>query len=67
MSRNSLPECQGTFEKVTKNGGTESFHKFVYDRVLYLDPNKLLPAFFHNQASIEEAIFGRVPKNIKFS
>ena len=36
------------FEKATKNGSTQHFHKFAFDEILYPDPTKLLPAFFHN-------------------
>ena len=34
------------FKKVIKNGGTQNFHIFIYDELLYPDPTKLLPAFF---------------------
>ena len=49
------------FEKFIKNGSTQNFHKFMYDEILYPDPTKLLPAFFHNRASVKEAIIGRIP------
>ena len=42
-----------------KNGGTQNFHKFVYDEILYPDSNKLLPAFFHNRDSVREAVIPR--------
>ena len=49
-------------EKVIKNGGTQNFHKFVYDEILNPDPTNLLPVFFHNRASAREAIFCRVSR-----
>ena len=53
---------KGYFEKFIKNGSTQNFHKFIYNEILYPDPTKLLPAFFHNRASIREAIIGRIPR-----
>ena len=45
------------FQKILKNGGTTDFHKFVFHEILYLDPTKLLLAFFNNKVSaIIEAI-----------
>ena len=34
----------------------------MYNELLYLDPTKLLPAFFHNRVSVKEAIIGRIPR-----
>ena len=53
---------KGYFEKFIKNGSTQNFHKFIYNEILYPDPTKLLPAFFHNRASIREEIIGRIPR-----
>ena len=50
------------FEKFIKNGSTQNFHKFVYDEMIYPDPTKLLPAFFHSRASVRETIIGRIPR-----
>ena len=51
------------FEKVSKNGSTQDFHKTVYDEILYPDLTKLLPVFFNNWANaIKEAILGRVQR-----
>lgn len=51
------------FENVLKNGGTQDFHKFVYNEIIYPDPTKLLLAFCNNQASaIKEIILGRVQR-----
>ena len=37
------------FTKFIKNGSTQNFHKFFDDEILYPDPTKLLPSFFHNR------------------
>ena len=50
------------FEKFFKNCSTQNFHKFIYNEILYPDPTKLLPAFFHNRASVREAIIGQMPR-----
>ena len=47
------------FEKNVKKQYS-SFHKFVYDEILYPDQNKLSLAFVHNRASICEAAIGRI-------
>ena len=46
------------FEKIVTNISTQNFHKFSYHEILYADPIKLLPTFFHNRASIRKAITG---------
>ena len=53
---------KGYFEKLIKIGSTQNFHKFIYNEILYPDSTTLLPAFFHNQANIKEAIIGRIPR-----
>ena len=46
-----------------KNGGTQNFHKFAYNEVLYPDPTNLLPAFFNNRVNaIKEAMLGCVQR-----
>ena len=50
------------FEKILKNYSTQSFHKFFYNEILYPDPTKLLPAFFHNRARVREAVIGQMPR-----
>ena len=50
------------FQKVLKNCSTQSFHKFIHNEILYPDPTKLLPAFFHNRARVREAIIGQMPR-----
>ena len=50
------------FEKFINNGGAQNFHKFVCDEILYPDPTKLLPAFFHSRVRIRQTIFGRVSR-----
>ena len=34
----------------------------MYNEILYPDPIKLLSAFFHNRASVKDAIMGRIPR-----
>ena len=48
-----------------KKNSTQVFHKFVYDEILYPDQNKLLPAFFHNRASVREAVIGRISRKFQ--
>ena len=50
------------FEKYIENSSTQNFHTFIYDEILYPDFTNLLPAFFHNRASVREAITGRMTK-----
>ena len=50
------------FEKFIKNGSNQNSHKYIYDEILYPDPTKLLPAFFHKRESIREAIIGQIPR-----
>ena len=51
------------FEKIIKNDGSQNFHIFVDNEILYPDPTKRLPVIFTNQTSaIEKAIFARVQR-----
>ena len=46
-----------------QNGGTQDFHKFFYNEILYSDLTKILPAFFKNRTNAtKEAILGRVQR-----
>ena len=55
------------FEKFIKNGGTQNFHKFIYNGILYPDPTRLLPVSFHNRGNIREASSVEYQENVKFS
>ena len=55
------------FEKIVKNNRAQVFHKFVYDKILYPDQNKLLPVFFDNGARYRRHLLDEYQKNFKFS
>ena len=54
------------FEKIVKNNSTQDFHKIVYDEILYLDQNKLLPPFFQNRTSVRHVSIGRISRKFQF-
>ena len=55
------------FEKFTKTGSIQNFHKFIYDEILYPNPTKLLAAFFIIERELEKQLLVEYQENIKLS